>query len=124
MRKILFFAFISALLLTALTLHTKAQSIAQSTISISPQVIVPGDPVMITVNSNLIPVKILFDKKSVPFFIYNGKPTALIAIDLKTKVFKHTLKVVFLDGSVISNPVVITPQKQLSRTFNIVEKLG
>jgi len=93
-------------------------------ISLSPQTILPGDPVLITIHGTSTPVKVLFDTKELPIFLYEDIPRALAAIDFNEKVLKHTVKVTLENGEVLTREIVLTPRKKIERPVGIPEKLG
>ncbi len=55
-------------------------------IAFYPEKIVQGEPLLIQINNNELPVKkITFEGKEVNFFEYNKKPSVLVGIDLYKK---------------------------------------
>ena len=95
-----------------------------SVVSISPKVIIQGDPVMVTISSTSSPTKILFDDKNIPIFIYDGKPHGLIAIDIYEKIGTHKVTVTFLNGEKITQPLLVTARVKIDEPLGIPEKLG
>ncbi len=93
-------------------------------VSIYPPIIYPGDPVFITIHASSSPVSVLFGKKTIKTFSYNGKTHALTAIDFTEKIPVFDVVVTFEQGNVATTSVVITPREKIEKTFGIPEKLG
>ncbi len=96
----------------------------QSTISLSPKVILPGDPILITINSTFSIKEILFDTKKLSIFEYAGKTHAFVGIDFNEKVLEHTIKAVLSNGEVITKKVTLTLREKIERPLGIPDKLG
>ena len=92
--------------------------------TILPKIILPGDPIFITVNSTSSVSGITFDNKIIPFFNYNSKPTAIIGIDLNEKKLEHFLKIKFENGQEITEPITLTQREKIEIPLGIPEKLG
>jgi murein DD-endopeptidase MepM/ murein hydrolase activator NlpD len=97
---------------------------ATSTISIIPETILQGDPVMVTISSTSPPVKILFDNKNIPIFIYKNMPTGLIAIDINLKAGVHEISVLFKDGTKLIQSINILAREKIEEPLGIPQKLG
>ena len=98
--------------------------IALPTIVMQPKVILPGDPILITINATSTPKSIYFDDKKVSVFEFDGKMRALIGIDFNEKATLHTIKATFSNGSVTGQLVRVTPRKVIERPLGIPDKLG
>ena len=94
------------------------------TISIYPAVIYPGDPVFITINSSSTPTVVLFDKKPLKTFQYDGKSHAVVPIDFSTKVFKHTIAATLSNKMIATTSITITPREKIEKPLGIPAKLG
>lgn len=94
------------------------------TISISPEIIIQGDPVLITINSTSTPIKILFDKQNIPIFTYNGKPRGFIPIDIHQEVGTYNVEVIFADGTNSIQPINVTLREKIEAQLGIPAKLG
>ncbi len=95
-----------------------------SNLTILPKTILPGDPVFITVNSTSSVQEIMFDRKKLPLFKYDGKTHALIGVDFNEKNFEHTAAVTLSNGEVITQKVVLTPREKKELPLGIPDKLG
>jgi len=93
-------------------------------ISISPKTVVQGDPIMITITSTSSPIKIVFDNKNVPIFIYDNKPRGLIAVDINQKTGVYEAQITFANGTKITQSVTITEREKIEEPLGIPEKLG
>ncbi len=104
-----------------LPLSTFALTSAQ-TITVLPEHIIQGDPVMVTVTGS--PVSISFASKLVKSFLFNGERTVFIPIDLKKKPGTYVVTVTYVDGSQIKKDVVINAREKIEAPLGIPEKLG
>ena len=93
-------------------------------ISIYPETILPGNPIIATITSSPAPTEIFFDNKSVPIFIYNEKPTAIMAVKLEEKDLEHNIKVIFESGEITTTPITLTTREKIERPLGIPAKLG
>ncbi|MDP3875286.1 MAG: M23 family metallopeptidase [bacterium] len=113
--------------------------------SIFPDTILQGDPARITVNglnftstdsispstTGLGPSGLLqaiksltFDGKPLPVFFYDGKPTALVGIDLRGKIGSYLLVLTLEDGQKIEKKLLVGKRIIAKAPFGIPEKLG
>lgn len=96
------------------------------TISITPEKIIQGEPVLISISGateeNV--AKILLDGKSLWFFNYENKPTAIIGIDLNEKAGGHQIKMVLVDGEIVNKTFIVEARKKVEEPLGIPEKLG
>ena len=97
---------------------------ASPIVSISPESIIQGDPVMVTIAATSSPTKILFDNKNIPVFIYNGKARGLIAIDIYEKTGAHKVQVMFLNGTKITENITVFEREKIEEPLGIPESLG
>lgn len=98
-----------------------------SDVIIKPETISQGDPVIITVTSSTgssSVTSIMYDKKKIPFFMYQSTLTALVGIDLNEKAKDHTLTVTFNNGESLQKNVTVTSLKKDEAPLGIPEKLG
>lgn len=95
-----------------------------SSILISPEKILPGDPILITIVSSSTPLEIAFDDKPLPIFSYKGNQSAFVGIDFNEKVLEHIIKVKLADGTALSKPVILTPREKIELPLGIPDKLG
>ncbi len=113
------------ILITSLfTVTLFAGQASAKSVSISPEIIIQGDPVLITITSTSSPAKILFDGKNIPTFIYEGKPRGLIPIDIREKVGIHNIEITFENGANITETLNVNPREKIEAPLGIPEKLG
>ncbi|MEK7575417.1 MAG: M23 family metallopeptidase [Patescibacteria group bacterium] len=96
-------------------------------ISVFPDTVIQGEPLRVVVEnvSSVAEIKkIIFDTKSVELFLFQGKPTALIGIDLKKKPGNYKIVVTLVDGTVIEKIIVIGERPKVEAPLGIPEKLG
>lgn len=100
---------------------------ATPSISIFPEAFIQGEALKIVVGnvSDLAVVKaVLFDGKPVGVFMYQGKVTALIGIDLNKKPGDYTLLVTLSDGKVLEKNITVSLREKVFAPLGIPEKLG
>ena len=97
-----------------------------ASLSIRPSAIIQGDPVMIQIDgAKLSSVKsVSFGGKTLKFFQYGGKPTALAAVDLSGPTGTTTAKAKLVNGEVVSEQVFVSPRVKSEAPLGIPEKLG
>mgnify|MGYP000296447209 CR=1 FL=1 len=93
-------------------------------VTILPKIIMPGDPIMITSHATSTVTKITYDGKSLPLALLDSLTRAFVPVDFNEKNFKHEIKVYLSDGSVITEPIIITQREKIERPLGIPEKLG
>jgi len=93
-------------------------------VSISPAMIVQGDPIFLTVNSTSSPIKIYFNGKNIPIFKYLGKPRGLIPVDIHQSPGVYNIEVFLLNGEKIIEPITVTEREKIEAPLGIPEKLG
>lgn len=95
-------------------------------ISITPQEIIQGEPIMIQVEGKTLAEtkKIYFDGKSLYFFNYKGKPTALFAIDLNKKAGDYSIKVELENGSSTESILTVKEREKLTSSMPVPESVG
>lgn len=120
-------AFSRSLLLVAVLFVTTNSVFAQtSTISFFPEQVIQGEPIMAQVNGKTVSdvKKITFDGKKVGVFVYQGKPSVLVGIDLKKKPGQYKLLVDFNDGQALEEVVTVGERKKIEVPLGIPAKLG
>ena len=97
-----------------------------ATLSVTPENPLQGEPVMIVVDGADIPdtTSLTFAGKKAPLFLYQGKPIALIAIDLNQKTGKYSLVLKLVSGEKMEKAITVMPREKLSAPLGIPEKLG
>ncbi len=105
-------------------LISSAQTDVISMVSFSPEKIIQGDPVLITIDTTSTPLKIIFDGKNIPIFMYMDKPRGLIPIDINKKAGTYDVTVTFLNGETITEPLAIDHREKIEAPLSIPTKLG
>jgi murein DD-endopeptidase MepM/ murein hydrolase activator NlpD len=122
MKKICFALFLLAPLVIA------APSFAENpTISVNSPNVIQGEPLMIQVENvggidNV--ARILFNGKSLWFFTFGGKPTALVAIDLNQNPGQYKITAKLENSETIEKNVTVTAREKITEPLGIPEKLG
>ncbi len=96
-------------------------------ISIQPDHIIQGYPIMITVDgtSTLSGIKnIMFDTKILPTFMYANHPRALYGVDLHKKVGTSTITVTLQDGTKLTKDIAIEAREKIEAPLGIPKTLG
>ena len=95
-------------------------------LSVIPQDPLQGEPVRVTIEEADIPsLKTLtFAGKKVGLFLYQGKPTALIPIDLNQQTGTYPLMVELRSGEKQTRMVTVRAREKISAPLGIPEKLG
>jgi undecaprenyl-diphosphatase len=106
------------------TAVASVQAIAQLPIEVLPKTMYPGDPVFITINHSSPVNRILWDKKPVSTFMYEGKTRALMPIDFHDKITNHEIVVQLENGESLVKNITITPRQKIEKPLGIPEKLG
>ncbi|MEK7463685.1 MAG: M23 family metallopeptidase [Patescibacteria group bacterium] len=101
---------------------TKPTSI--KSVMVSPEIILPGDPIMITVTATSSPNRISFDGRDLPILSFEGKSSVFVPIDFNEKDLEHEVEVTLSNGMVIVEPVTFTLREKIERPLGIPEKLG
>lgn len=116
-----------SLLLISSILSVPSLASADRVISVSPEKVIQGDPVMIRImgTASSSPVQaISFSGKKLKVFSYENIPTALVPIDLRAKAGTSTVRVVFVDGAVLTKDVVVLEREKKEAPFGIPASLG
>ena len=109
------------LLLLAFPLSTFAASF-----TITPQSPVQGDPLMVILEDVAIPdiKSVSFMGKKVAPFLYQGKPTLLIPIDLNQRAGEYPLVVTLTLGQKMTQSVTVVARQKIVAPLGIPQKLG
>jgi len=65
-----------------------------------------------------------FDKKPLKVFVYDGRPAALVGVDLNKKPGTYTLSATLISGETMTKEVVIGKRERKEAPLGIPEKLG
>ena len=119
-------AFAVPMIFAALAFPAGAYAAAQASLSVSPQAIIQGDPVMIQVSgASLSSVRsVSFGGKILKTFLFEGKPTAFAAIGLSGKTGTTTLVAKLSGGKTLSESIGILARLKEEAPLGIPAKLG
>ena len=123
-RKSIISVFLFTVILFFGTTPVSAQT---ASLSFFPANIIQGEPFLVQINgiTDVASVKkITFDGKVKGIFIYQGKPSALVGIDLNKKPGTYELTAEFFNGNIIKKSVNITAREKIEVPLGIPEKLG
>ncbi len=93
-------------------------------ISILPEQVEQGDPVLIIINGTTTPEYLKFNGKKLKTFIHDGKVTALTAVDLRSRTGSFSLELKFKDGRKIERKLSVGERYIAKLPLGIPEKLG
>lgn len=95
-------------------------------IILTPSSVIQGQPIMITVdNSDLNSIdKMYFNNKSLWFYNFKQKPTAIVGLDFYQQPGEYEILVKFSDGKELKKSITVTKRPKLEEPFSIPTKLG
>ncbi len=96
-------------------------------LKIIPAQVIQGEPLMVIIEGakNVSAVKkITFDGEPSGVFMYQGKPTALIGVDLRKKSRNYELTAQFSDGQSIKKIINVGAREKIEISLGIPQKLG
>ncbi|MCR4279482.1 MAG: M23 family metallopeptidase [Candidatus Zambryskibacteria bacterium] len=93
---------------------------------VSPLEIRQGDPALITIKglATTTVSSLIFNRKRVGVFNYEGRASALIGIDLRMSPGTYSLELNLSDGTKLEEKLVISPREIAQAPLGIPEKLG
>lgn len=100
---------------------------AASIFVLSSQQVLQGDPAMVQIDgvANISDIsRVTLDNKPVPVFLYQNKPTALIAIDLYKPAGEYAFIATLKNGSSITQTITVLAREKKQEPLGIPEKLG
>lgn len=106
---------------------TSTPEIVDLGLSIVPEKIQQGEPVLITINgiNSTSSVKsFTLDGRPIILFYQNGKITALLGIDLRAAPGVFPLVLTLKDGRYVKKDLIINPRVVIKEPFGIPDKLG
>ncbi|HEY4496419.1 MAG TPA: M23 family metallopeptidase [Candidatus Paceibacterota bacterium] len=122
-----FFRLLKLLFLTIIILPISSTFAETATISVNANPIIQGDPLLIIVENvgSIADIqKIFFDGKPLWFFTHQGKPTALIGVDLNKKPSDYKISVKLENGKNFEKIITVKAREKLEEPLGIPEKLG
>ncbi len=106
---------------------TPEEIIKEAGIVVTPAKIIQGEPLLIQIE-NLVGTStvksISFDGATIPVFTEDGKPSALVGIDLRGRVGAYPVVVTLSSGEVLKKEVVVGARKIETAPLGIPDKLG
>lgn len=99
----------------------------EKSLKIIPEQVIQGEPLMVFIDGVMdisAVKKITFDGETVGVFLYQGKPVALVGVDLKKKAGDYDLVVLFSDGQSIKKVISIGVREKIETPLGIPNKLG
>lgn len=122
-------ALVQNFLLAAIFLFGTANTVFAQTATVVffPEQVIQGEPLLVQIENvpNISVVKkITFDGKALGVFVYKGKPTALVGIDLNKKPGQYKLVASLTDGQVLETDIIVGERKKIEAPFTIPAKLG
>lgn len=118
------FVFIAILFSLLVAIPLQAED---SLISVYPSEIRQGDPLLIQINglNETSTIKNLkFGAKNLGVFMYQGKPSALMGIDLNKKVGDYEISLELINGEIFKKNVEVVLRDKIEKPLGIPEKLG
>ncbi len=113
---------------TAFLFFTMSYAYAQTaSFSFLPVPVIQGEALMVQMEGVMgtsLVKNIKFDGKKVSFFTYQGKPTAIIGIDLLKKSGFYELMAELVDGSIVQSVVFVGEREKFESPLGIPDKLG
>jgi len=95
-----------------------------ATISIYPDAIIQGDPVIISIIGTSTVKSISFGGQKLPVTIYNGKPTAFYGFDLNKKTGVFKISAILSDNTLLEKNILVDRREKAVVSFTIPLKLG
>ncbi len=100
---------------------------AKPYISITPEVVKQGDPVLITIEGATTTSSVesfTYDNRPLFTFLYEGQVVALLGVELRAIPGTYPLVVTFIDGRQLKENITISPRNVVREPFDIPDKLG
>lgn len=105
--------------------YDKKQGVDNSpVISVLPEIVLPGDPIMISINSTSTVKEITHNGNKLGVVDYDGKPRAFAAIAFDEKKSQHKITAQFSNGSIYEKIINITPREKINKPLGIPDSLG
>lgn len=102
-------------------------SAQSAVVTTSAKQVFQGEPLLVQVDnveSPQVVKKATFDTAEIGVFLYEGKPTALIGVDLNKKPGTYEVMVLLSDGTIIRNSIIVEERKKIEAPLSIPKKLG
>jgi murein DD-endopeptidase MepM/ murein hydrolase activator NlpD len=115
---------LSSFALLSLISSTHFAFAAASEVIISPETILQGDPILVTIKDEQLPQKITFGGEPISVFRHKGYPAALVGVDLKKPAGNYNLRITLPNGEQIVKLVRINEREKQTAPLGIPTKLG
>lgn len=115
------------LLSTVIFVFGGVSCVRASGFKIIPNHVIQGEPLMITIEGvkDISELKnVTFGSDSLDIFMYQGKPTVLVGIDLRKKTGDYELSVQFYNGESIKKIINVGTREKIEAPLGIPKKLG
>ena len=93
-------------------------------ISMLPEKVEQGDPVLITINGTTTVESLKLNGKALKTFMHNGKLSALVGIDLRSSLGSFPMVLTLKDGRTVSGKFAVGERYIAKAPLGIPEKLG
>lgn len=93
-------------------------------IKIFPEAVLQGDPALIVVEGTATVESIRFDGKNLNVFDHDGKPAALVGIDLRGRTGAYPIEVTLADNKKIKQDLIVGTRTIVKAPLGIPDKLG
>lgn len=105
---------------------TSTTEIENPAISLNPSSIEQGDPVLVTIEGADIKqiMSLTWQGAALPLLIYEGRPAALVGIDLKKPTGGYPLILRLADGSEVKKDLIVAKREIATAPLGIPAKLG
>lgn len=116
--------FLSLTFLCCFLLGAQSAYAAVPEIIISPEAVIQGDPIRVTIQDKELPKSITFGGEPIPAFMHKGYPTALIGVDLKKPPGNYNLRITLQNGEKIMQVIHVAAREKIEAPLGIPAKLG
>ena len=100
------------------------EKVPEKLFSISPEIISPGDPIMITSLASSSVSTISFDGKNLPILSCEERSCSFVPIDFNEKKLDHVVQINLSNGMTITEQISLILREKIERPLGIPEKLG
>ena len=99
---------------------------ASPTITVTPETIIQGDPLLVRIEGASIDdiKKFTYQGKTIPLFLYGGKPAVFLAAALEESSGSRALRLEMADGRMFQKIVIVGSRPKLTAPLGIPQKLG
>ena len=98
--------------------------LAKQVVSITPEIVMQGEPFMVSGVDDFVIKEIFWNGKPVPVFVYQGIPRGIIGVDLYQEPGDYKLKILFTNDSDEEPIVRVISREKVEAPLGIPQKLG